>query len=75
MSSVDDADDPLKTAERLRLALDMFGLGEDLMRQKLRREHPGASTEEVDRMLRAWLQTRPGAEHGDCPGRLRHLPE
>jgi Rv0078B-related antitoxin len=74
MGSLTDGDEARKTAERLRLALDMFGLGEDLMRQKLRREHPGATADEVESMLRAWLQTRPGAEHGDCPGRLRSIP-
>jgi hypothetical protein len=63
-----------RAAERLRLALDMFGLGEDLMRQKLRREHPEATTEEVERMLLGWLQTRPGADHGDCVGRPRPIP-
>jgi hypothetical protein len=52
----------------------MFGLGEDMMRQKIARENPGATAEEVERMLLAWLRTRPGAEHGDCPGRLRQLP-
>jgi Rv0078B-related antitoxin len=74
MSSPKEKGEAQKTAERLRLALEMFGLGEDLMRQKLQREHPEASAEELEKMLRTWLQTRPGAEHGDCPGRLRVIP-
>jgi hypothetical protein len=62
-------------AERLRLALEMFALGESLMRQKLRRQHAAASDEEIERHLCAWLQTRPGAESGDAEGRPRPLPQ
>jgi hypothetical protein len=39
------------------------------MRQSLRRNHPEADDQEIDRRLSAWLRERPGAEHGDCPGR------
>lgn len=50
---------------RLRLALDLFRTGEDLMRQKLRRQHPAASEQEIEARLAAWLQERPGADAGD----------
>lgn len=56
-------------ARRLRLALDLFVTGEELMRQRLRREHPELSLAEIESRLEAWLRERPGAEHGDAPGR------
>jgi len=62
-------------AEKLRSALDLFEAGVDLMRQNLRRSHLGASSDEVERRLQEWLLTRPGAEHGDCEGRLREPGE
>lgn len=36
---------------------------------QLRREHPDATDEAIEAMLVAWLETRPGAEHGDAWGR------
>jgi len=65
---VTDAPTP---AEKLRQALDLFESGVDLKRQNLRRRHPDESDEEIAARLQAWLLTRPGAEHGDGPGRLR----
>jgi hypothetical protein len=56
-------------ARRLQLAFDLFRTGEDMMREKLRREHPGLSPREIEAKLVAWLQTRPGAEFGDAAGR------
>jgi hypothetical protein len=56
-------------ARRLQLAFDLFRTGEDMMREKLRREHPGLSAREVEARLVAWLHTRPGAEYGDAAGR------
>ncbi|MGH7277845.1 MAG: hypothetical protein ACREJG_04080 [Candidatus Rokuibacteriota bacterium] len=55
-------------ARRLRLALDMFSAGEELMRQRLRRQHPDLSASEIERYIVDWLQTPPGAEFGDSPG-------
>ena len=58
------------SAERtFRLTLDLIDTGIDLMRQNLRRTDPDADHEEIERRLRAWIRERPGAEHGDCPGR------
>ena len=56
-------------ARRLRLALDLFRTGEEMMRQRLRREHPELSEREIERRLLEWLRERPGAEHGDAPGK------
>jgi hypothetical protein len=56
------------------LALDLFESGVDLQRCKLRRQHPDATDEDIERALVEWLQARPGAEHGDCPGPLRREP-
>ncbi len=56
-------------ADHFRTALDLFDAGLDLMRQNLRRRHPGAGDEEIERLLRTWLLDRPGAESGDSPGR------
>lgn len=43
----------------------MFDLGVDLMRERLRREHPSADDGTLEQLLTTWLHTRPGAEHGD----------
>jgi hypothetical protein len=64
-------ENPLSPAAKLRLALDLFEDGVALMRQKLRRSSPEATDAEIERALKAWLSTRPGAEHGDSYGRPR----
>ena len=56
-------------ARSFRLTLDLFDAGVRLMRQNLRRSDPRADQQEVDRQLLTWMRKRPGAEHGDCPGR------
>jgi len=56
-------------ADAFRTTLDLFETGLGLMRQNLRREHPDATEQEIERRLHQWLQYRPGAESGDCPGR------
>jgi hypothetical protein len=55
--------------EAFRATLDLFETGVDLMRQNLRRRHPEANNEDIERLLGEWLQERPGAESGDCTGR------
>jgi len=64
----------LSSGERLRTALDLFELGEEVMRQNLRRAHPGESADQIEERLSQWLLTRPGAELGDGVGRARSLP-
>lgn len=54
-------------AERLRTALDLYEVGERMMRQQLRRRL--GSEEAATEALRAWRRRRPGAEHGDSQGR------
>jgi hypothetical protein len=54
----------------LRVAIDLFETGVEIMRQKLRRERPDATEQDLDERLRRWLRHRPGAEFGDCPGRV-----
>lgn len=46
----------------------------DLMRQRLKREHPGETDAEIERRITAWLHERPGAEHGDAVGRVVPWP-
>jgi hypothetical protein len=65
----------LHPEEKLRLALDMFEAGVDLMRQRLRREHPELAATAIERLVAQWVSTRPGAEHGDAAGRPRKLQE
>jgi hypothetical protein len=67
MGSMSSAPDAFRTA------LDLFEIGIEVMRQNLRRAHPDASPQEVEERLLAWLHHRPGAESGDCPGRVVRL--
>ena len=55
-------------AARLRAALELHDLGERMLRQRLRREHPQMNDTDLDHAVRAWLRERPGAEHGDAVG-------
>jgi hypothetical protein len=55
-------------AQRLRLALDMYEAGEQMLRQRLRRERPDVTPDELDAEINSWLRTRPGAATGDSPG-------
>jgi len=56
-------------ALRLRTALDLCEMGEAMRRAQLRREHPGATDDEIEDLVISWLETLPGAEHGDAWGR------
>lgn len=55
--------------ERLRVALDLADLGEQMMRARLRREQPDLDDAAVQAAVERWRQERPGALLGDCPGR------
>lgn len=68
-----DAHESEAMERRLRQTFDLFDAGVSMMRARLRREHPDAGDREIDALVRAWLRTRPGAEHGDAPGRLRRF--
>jgi hypothetical protein len=56
-------------ATRLRLALDLFTTGEDMVRERMRRVHPDWTERQIDEAVGAWLRERPGAENGDGQGR------
>ncbi len=62
-------DVPRDLGLRLELAFDLYEAGEQMMRQNLKRRHPEADREEIERRLAAWLCRRPGAESGDGAGR------
>jgi hypothetical protein len=53
---------------RMRLAFELYEASEQMMRLNLRRRYPDANDEEFERRIGEWLQTRPGAEHGDVSG-------
>lgn len=54
--------------ERMRETLELYEVGEAMMRERLMRENPTADPDEIERRLTEWLMTRPGAEHGDASG-------
>lgn len=56
---------------RVQAAFDLNEMAEAMMRQNLRRRFPGESEEEIELRVLAWLQDRPGAEHGDAGGPVR----
>jgi hypothetical protein len=46
----------------MRTALELFELGEKMLRQTLRRKRPEASEAEIEAAVVAWRLRRPGAE-------------
>jgi hypothetical protein len=46
-------------AKRLRAAFEMADEGVAMMRQNLRRRHPGHTEDDIDRLLREWLASKP----------------
>jgi len=68
---MDSRKSPERVVQNLQMALEMYGLGESMMRQKLCRSFPQASQDEIEMKLWEWLSHHPGAEKGDAPGRLR----
>ena len=66
---------PADVAAAFRTTVDLFEAGVAIKRQSLRRNHPDASEEEIERRLRLWLHERPGAEYGDSPGRRVDLAD
>ena len=63
-----------KAAARFRMALEFFETGVEMMRQKLRRDHPDLPDQEIEARLGSWLRERPGAEFGDAVGRPAAWP-
>ena len=64
-------DDAEKRAavKRLWLTFDLFETGLRMRQAQLRRLHPDETADQLELRLREWLQERPGAPHGDAPGR------
>ena len=56
-------------ARKLRLALDMYEVGEQMQRMRLRRQRPDADVADIEAAVDMWRMTRPGAEVGDSAGR------
>lgn len=63
MRTMDDV-----AAARVRVALELHALGEQMLRSRLRRERPDITDAALDEAIRAWLRDRPGARHGDAVG-------
>ena len=55
-------------AERLRIAIEMSDLGEQMARARLKREQPDLDEAGLDAAIVAWRAYRPGAPFGDYPG-------
>jgi hypothetical protein len=53
--------------EHMRTLFELYDLSEKMMLQVLKRRHPGETPAQIEKRLVAWLQERPGAEHGDGP--------
>lgn len=54
--------------------MDLYELAEQLLRQRLRREDPKRSRAAIEAEVNRWRTNRPGAEHGDAPGRVVPWP-
>lgn len=54
--------------QRLRVAFDLFEVGVQMTRARLRREHPDFTDGQIEAAVIAWLRDRPGAPFGDYPG-------
>lgn len=57
-------------AQRIRAVFEMYEFGEQMYRAKLGREHPDATANEIEALIREWRMDRPGAPMGDAIGRL-----
>ncbi|MGI9003805.1 MAG: hypothetical protein ACR2GH_19505 [Pseudonocardia sp.] len=55
-------------ADRLRTAFELHELSVRMQRQRFHRDNPDVSDDNLDVFVQAWLQERPGAEHGDAAG-------
>lgn len=51
------------------MAFELYEVGEQMMRHKIRQRHSTLSEEEVERKVIDWLQDRPDARLGDAAGR------
>jgi hypothetical protein len=66
---VSEASTLTSAVDRIRVALELTQLAEQMLRQRLRRTRPDLDDAAIEREVDAWYTTRPGAEHGDAYGR------
>jgi hypothetical protein len=50
---------------RMQMAFELFGAGEQMMRQNIPRRNPKLNDKEIEELIVEWLQQRPGAELGE----------
>lgn len=65
----------LSPSDAFRAAMELHDAGVRLMRKNLKRAHPEASAEEVDRRLRAWLGGKPLVTRRDTMLRVVEDPD
>jgi hypothetical protein len=58
----------------VEIAIELYAVAEAMLRQRLAREHPQWSHHAINAEVNRWRVARPGAEHGDSPGRLVAWP-
>ena len=58
---------------RVQTALELLAMGEAMLRQRLRRENPSMTDEEIESEVRAWYERRSGPELGVATGRRREI--
>lgn len=62
---------PLSTGPTtIEIACELAEFGVQMVAATSRREHLDATDDQVQQHANAWWQDRPGAPHGDAPGRV-----
>lgn len=65
---------PEDLAAKLRSTCALADAARALKRAQLRLDHPAMGDDWVEAQLVSWIQSRPGAEHGDGVGRPARWP-
>ena len=60
---------PGEVVSGVQTAFELLEFAVGMRAERFRREHPGATDDEVRSCVRAWLLDRPGAPLGDAVGR------
>jgi hypothetical protein len=58
----------------VEIAIELYELAEHMLRQRLHREQPHRPASQIESEVNRWRVARPGAEHGDAPGRVVRWP-
>lgn len=64
-----------KVLERMRIALDLYQVAEDIQRQNLRRRNPDATEEEIQQGIREWLAEQSPIDERVFRRRTKEIPE